>query len=46
MSISQTSPLAVVTGARRGIGAGIALELAKRGFNLAITDIDGAGVDI
>lgn len=45
MSISQTCPLAVVTGARRGIGAGIAVELAKRGFNLAITDIDGYGVD-
>lgn len=45
MSISQTSPLAVVTGARRGIGAGIAMELAKRGFKLAITDIDGDGVD-
>ena len=30
----------VVTGARRGIGAGIAVELASRGFDIALTDID------
>jgi NAD(P)-dependent dehydrogenase (short-subunit alcohol dehydrogenase family) len=33
-------PLAVVTGARRGIGAAIAIELAERGFNLALTDVE------
>jgi NAD(P)-dependent dehydrogenase (short-subunit alcohol dehydrogenase family) len=34
-----------VTGARRGIGAGIALELAAQGFDLALTDIDDAGAE-
>jgi NAD(P)-dependent dehydrogenase (short-subunit alcohol dehydrogenase family) len=30
---------AIVTGASRGIGRAIALGLAKRGYNLALTDI-------
>jgi NAD(P)-dependent dehydrogenase (short-subunit alcohol dehydrogenase family) len=38
-------PLAVVTGARRGIGAAIAIELASRGFDIALTDIDASGAD-
>lgn len=43
--MSPTRPLAVVTGGRRGIGAGIVLELAARGFDLAITDIAADGVE-
>jgi len=37
--------VAIVTGARRGIGAAIAVSLAGSGFDVAITDIadDGAG---
>jgi NAD(P)-dependent dehydrogenase (short-subunit alcohol dehydrogenase family) len=38
-------PLAVVTGGRQGIGAGIAIEFASRGFDVAITDIDTQGSD-
>lgn len=41
--MTSKRPLAIVTGARRGIGAGIALELALRGFDLALTDIASEG---
>jgi len=37
--------LAVVTGARRGIGAGIAIELARQGFDIALTDIGDEGAE-
>jgi NAD(P)-dependent dehydrogenase (short-subunit alcohol dehydrogenase family) len=41
--MTKARPLAIVTGARRGIGAGIAIELASRGFDIGVTDIDAAG---
>jgi len=34
--------LAIVTGAARGIGAGIAHVLARQGARVAILDLDGA----
>lgn len=43
--MTTNRPLAVVTGGRRGIGSGIVVELAERGFNVAITDIDSDGSD-
>lgn len=35
-------PIALVTGASRGIGAGVAIELARTGFDVAITSLDDA----
>jgi len=35
----ESRPVALVTGARRGIGAAIALALARAGFDVAVTDI-------
>jgi len=43
--MTNSRPLAVVTGARRGIGAAIAIELAGQGFDVALTDIDAAGAE-
>ena len=37
--MAQSRPVALVTGARRGIGAAIALALARSGFDVTITDI-------
>jgi NAD(P)-dependent dehydrogenase (short-subunit alcohol dehydrogenase family) len=38
-------PTALITGARRGIGAAIAIDLAKLGFDVAITDLADDGAD-
>ena len=39
----QTRPLAIVTGAARGIGADIARRLAEAGYAVALWDFDGEG---
>lgn len=40
-----TGSVAVVTGAGSGIGRTVSLELASRGANLALVDIDDAGLE-
>lgn len=40
--MKSTRPVAVITGAARGIGKGCALELARGGFNLLINDLPDA----
>ena len=43
--VAEHRPIAFVTGGRRGIGRGIAWELAKSGFDVVINDVvDDAGV--
>ena len=36
---AKQSPTALVTGGRRGIGRAIAVELASRGYDVAIADV-------
>lgn len=44
--MTQTDrPVAIVTGARRGIGAAIAVSLARGGFDVAITDVAEEGAE-
>jgi short-subunit dehydrogenase len=45
MNPPQRQGAIAVTGASRGIGAGIALELARRGFVIGCLTRNGAGVE-
>lgn len=40
--MSATRPVAIVTGAARGIGAATAVRLAEDGFDVAVLDLDAA----
>ncbi len=44
MSSFFTDKVAVVTGAGSGIGQGLAIELARRGAKVAISDVDAEGL--
>ena len=38
--------IAVITGAASGIGRALAIELARRGADLALSDVDGPGLEL
>jgi 2-hydroxycyclohexanecarboxyl-CoA dehydrogenase len=42
MTAADTAPVAIVTGAARGIGAAIANAVAAQGFAVAVCDVDAA----
>lgn len=42
----MSRPVALVTGARRGIGLAVAEALGRAGFDLAITDLQDDGADV
>jgi NAD(P)-dependent dehydrogenase (short-subunit alcohol dehydrogenase family) len=43
--MADSKPAALVTGARRGIGRGIAVALAARGFNVVVNDAVADGLE-
>jgi NAD(P)-dependent dehydrogenase (short-subunit alcohol dehydrogenase family) len=45
MAVDYPGKTAVVTGAGSGIGRALSIELARRGANLAISDIDTGGLE-
>jgi meso-butanediol dehydrogenase / (S,S)-butanediol dehydrogenase / diacetyl reductase len=45
MSITNDSKVALITGAGQGIGRGIALRLARDGFDIALVDINPDGIE-
>src|SRR5512141_465305 len=45
MSLALEGKTAVVTGGAKGVGRGIALELAGRGCDVALADVDLAGAE-
>ena len=43
--MAQDLPVAIVTGAARGIGLASATEMAKRGYRVALSDLDSAELE-
>ena len=43
--MSNQNKVAIITGARQGIGFGIALDLAQAGYDIVLSDIDTASVE-